>query len=118
MAVSVELMHVKARELAREKGILSSTFKASKHWIYRYMCLAGFSLRRRTSILQKLPELFEELFVAFQRHIILLRKSKNFQLGHIGSADQTSVYLVMPSPLTMHEKGCKHVYVLSTGKKM
>ncbi|KAH7948912.1 hypothetical protein HPB49_003401 [Dermacentor silvarum] len=37
LAVSGELMQTKARELAREKGLTSSAFKASKHWIYRYI---------------------------------------------------------------------------------
>uniref|UniRef100_A0A131XQ93 Putative pogo transposable element n=1 Tax=Hyalomma excavatum TaxID=257692 RepID=A0A131XQ93_9ACAR len=117
LPVSMELMQVKARELAREKGMSSSDFKASKHWIYRYMCRAGFSLRRRTSISQKLPEAFEELLVSFQRHVNSLRRSRNFQLGQIGNADQTPVYLDMPSPLTVHEKGSKQVCVRTTGNE-
>ncbi|KAH7983595.1 hypothetical protein HPB52_013064 [Rhipicephalus sanguineus] len=61
------LLQAKAREIARDKGIQPEDFKASKHWVSRFMRRAGFSLRRRTSISQKLPESYEEHLVAFQR---------------------------------------------------
>lgn len=110
-AVLMELMQAKTRELPREKGISSRDFKASKQWIYRYMCRAGFSLHWRTSISQKLPEAFEELLVSFQCHIISLRKSENFQLGCFVT-DQMPVYLDVPSALNVHKKGLKQVCVV------
>lgn len=67
LAVNIELLQAKAREIAREKGIPRSDFKGSKNWVSRYMRRAGFPLRRRTSISQKLPERYEEQLVAFQR---------------------------------------------------
>ncbi|KAH7962486.1 hypothetical protein HPB52_016424 [Rhipicephalus sanguineus] len=60
------LLQAKAREIARDKGIQPEDFKASKHRVSRFMRRAGFSLRRRTSISQKLPESYEEHLVAFQ----------------------------------------------------
>ncbi|KAL1419890.1 hypothetical protein MTO96_004643 [Rhipicephalus appendiculatus] len=117
LAVNIELLQAKAREIARDKGIEQAVFKASKHWVSRFMRRAGFSLRRRTSISQKLPESYEELLVSFQRHVISLRKAVSFQLGQIGNADQTPVYLDMPSALTVHEKGSRQVTVRSTGNE-
>ncbi|KAH7935443.1 hypothetical protein HPB52_007592 [Rhipicephalus sanguineus] len=117
------LLQAKAREIARDKGIQPEDFKASKHWVSRFMRRAGFSLRRRTSISQKLaapaqlPESYEEHLVAFQRYIIALRKAVPFQLGQIGNADQTPVYLDMPSALTVHQKGSRQVIVRSTGNE-
>lgn len=81
------------------------------------MCHAGFSLRRRTTISQKLPEAFEKLLTAFQRHGILLRKLKDFQLGQMGNADQKSVHLDMPLPLTVHKKVSKQVCVRTIGNE-
>ncbi|KAH7938947.1 hypothetical protein HPB52_002944 [Rhipicephalus sanguineus] len=66
LAVNIELQQAKAREIARDKGIQPEDFKASKHWVSRFMRRAGFSLRWRTSISQKLPESYEEHLVAFQ----------------------------------------------------
>lgn len=117
LAVNIELLQAKAREIARDKGIQRADFKASKHWVSRFMRRAGFSLRRRTSISQKLPESYEELLVAFQKHVISLRKAVPFQLGQIGNADQTPVYLDMPSALTVHQKGSRQVIVRSTGNE-
>ncbi|KAM7309619.1 tigger transposable element-derived protein 6-like [Ixodes scapularis] len=117
LAVNIELLQAKAREIARDKGIQRADFKASKHWVSRFMRRAGFSLRRRTSISQKLPESYEELLVAFQKHVISLRKAVPFQLGQIGNADQMPVYLDMPSALTVHQKGSRQVTVRSTGNE-
>ncbi|KAM7313400.1 Pogo ele1 orf1-h 1e-40-j 4 [Ixodes scapularis] len=117
LAVNIELLQQKARELARGKGIPPTDFKASKHWVSRFMTRAGFSLRRRTSISQKLPERYEELLISFQRHILSLRKATTFQLGQIGNADQTPVYLDMPSEFTVHEKGSREVCVRTTGNE-
>ncbi|KAM7289069.1 uncharacterized protein ISCGN_029206 [Ixodes scapularis] len=117
LAVNIELLQAKAREIAGDKGIQRADFKASKHWVSRFMRRAGFSLRRHTSISQKLPESYEELLVAFQKHTISLRKAVPSQLGQIGNGDQTPVYLDMPSALTMHQKGSRQVTVRSTGNE-
>lgn len=117
LAVNIELLQEKARQIAKEKGIPRSDFKASRHWVARFMRRAGFSLRRRTSVSQKLPASYEELLISFQRHVLALRKSKHFQLGQIGNADQTPVYLDMPSAFTVHEKGARQVRVRSTGNE-
>ncbi|KAM7298547.1 Pogo transposable element with KRAB domain [Ixodes scapularis] len=111
LTVNIELLQQKARELVRGKGILPTDFKASKRWVSRFMTRAGFSLRRRTSISQKLPEQYEE------RHILSLRKATKFQLGQIGNTDQTPVNLDMPSAFTVHEKGSRQVCVRTTGNE-
>lgn len=59
----------------------------------------------------------EKLLIAFQLYVIALRRSKDFQLGRIRNPDQMPVYLDMPSPLTVHEKGSKQVCVRTTGNE-
>ncbi|KAH8021208.1 hypothetical protein HPB51_013309 [Rhipicephalus microplus] len=49
LAVHIELLQAKAREIARDKGILPADFKASKHWVSRFLRRAVFSLRRPNS---------------------------------------------------------------------
>lgn len=60
VAVTVEMIQMKARELARKHGISLAIFKASKGWVKRFMKRLRFSLRRRTSVCQRCSEDFEE----------------------------------------------------------
>uniref|UniRef100_A0A1E1X1Z9 HTH CENPB-type domain-containing protein n=1 Tax=Amblyomma aureolatum TaxID=187763 RepID=A0A1E1X1Z9_9ACAR len=117
LGVSIEMLQCKARELARDAGLAPNEFKASRSWIQKFMRRAGFSLRRTTSICQKLPEDFESKLLAFQRYVIDLRRSTNMPLGHNGNADQTPVYLDMPMVRTVHKSGEHEVRIRSTGNK-
>ncbi|KAL1421128.1 hypothetical protein MTO96_023435 [Rhipicephalus appendiculatus] len=71
----------------------------------------GFSLCRRTSICQKLPEEFENKLVN------QLREQKNYMMGQIGNANETPVWLDMPSSTTITQRGAKDVKLLSTGNE-
>lgn len=113
--VTAEVLQVKARELARDKGVPRGSFKASRGWIERFMRRKNFSLRRRTTISQKLPADYEHKLVEFQRHVIKLRKQKEYPFGQIGNADETPVYFDMPSASTIAEKGSKTVQIRSCG---
>ncbi|KAM7313092.1 pogo transposable element with KRAB domain [Ixodes scapularis] len=77
----------------------------------------GFSLRRRTSICQKLPEAYEEKLVAFQRFLIKLHQYRSHMIGQIGNANQTPRFFDMPSNYTVESKGAKQVRILSTGNE-
>lgn len=115
--VTAEMLQIKAHELAREKGVPRTSFKASRGWITRFMRRKNFSLRRRTTIAQKLPADYEEKLIRFQRHVIKLRQEKNYFLGQIGNADETPVYFDMPSAATIAVKGSKSVPVRSCGQE-
>lgn len=117
MAVSVELIQFKACDVARQMGIPRTEFKASRGWAQRFMRRNGFSLRRTTSIRQKLPQDFEEKLLEFQRFVINLRRSSNMPLGHIGNADQTPVYLDMPVSRTVNSVGAPEVRIRTTGNE-
>jgi hypothetical protein len=79
----------------------------------------GLSSRRRTSLCQKLPSDFEEKLLAFQKHVIGLRKANNYLLSQTGNADETPVYFDMPSNYTVDDKGVKSILIkTSDNEKM
>lgn len=77
----------------------------------------GFSLRRRTSICQRLPEAYEEKLVAFQRFVVKLRRHRSHMIGQIGNADQAPMFFDIPLNYIVESKGAKQVRMLSTGKE-
>lgn len=117
LAVTADIVQMKAREIARERGIPALKFKASRGWVQKYMKRAGFSLRRRTSVMQKLPGDYEEKLISFQRYVIGLRRDHDFLLGQIGNADETPIFFYMPSAQTIHQKGDRQVSLRTTGNE-
>lgn len=115
LPVTTEVLQAKARELSRERGLTPKDFKASRGWLQKFMKRFGFSLRRRTSITEKLPSDFEEKPIAFQRYVLRMREAAGYNLGQIGNADQTAVYFDMPVAYTVNEKSAKEVKVRSAG---
>lgn len=100
-----EVIRFKALEEAANLNIPRKNFKASMGWCRRMMKRNGLSLRRRTTLAQKLPGDFNEKLLVYQRHVISLRKKHNYSLGNMGNADQTPVYFDIPSNLTVNKKG-------------
>lgn len=77
----------------------------------------GLSLRRRTSLAQKMPADYEEKLLAYQKYVISLRKRHEYLDAQIGNADQTPVYFDMPSNVTVNCKGEKSVHIKTTGNE-
>ena len=75
----------------------------------------GFSIRRQTTISQKLPQDYEEKLTKFQRYVMAKWKEHNFDLKYIGNADQTPLTFDIVTNSTVAEKGVKSVPLLSTG---
>ena len=115
MPITRAVIQFKALEIARELNITG--FKASLGWCRRMMRRNGLSLRRRTSLAQRLPSDFGEKLLSFQRFVINLRKKHSYPLDQIGNADQTPVYFDMPTSVTVNRKGEKSVLVKSTGNE-
>lgn len=115
--ITREIMVMKAIEVATELGVPRTEFKASIGWCRRMMRRFGLTLRRTTSVCQKLPGNFEEKLMSFQRYIIKLRKEHSYLLSQIGNADQTAVYFDMPGSTTVDNVGAKSVRALSTGNE-
>lgn len=111
--VSTNVICLKAKSVAQRLGL--EQFKASKCWCYRFMDRCGFSIRRRTTIAQKLPQDYEEKLIKFQRYVMAKRKEHDFDLKYIGNADQTPLTFDIVTNSTVAEKGVKSVPLLSTG---
>lgn len=114
-AVNHEMLQNRAREIARSNGIPHNQFKASRGWAWRFMRRKNLSLRRRTTLCQRLPMDYTEKVVAFHRHVIRMRQTNNYLLSQIGNADQTPVYFDMPSNTTIEEKGASSVPIITSG---
>lgn len=102
-------------EIAGRMQIPRADFRASRGWVERMMRRNGFSLRRRTTICQKLPGDFDDKLVAFQKYVIGLRRDHDYSFGQIGNADETPVFFDMPSAYTVNEVGAREVRVKTTG---
>lgn len=50
LLVNAELVQLIARELAREAGVPCDSFKASRSWVQKLMCRAGFSICRNVNL--------------------------------------------------------------------
>ena len=71
----------------------------------------GFSLRRRTTVSQRLPKDVVPKVTMFIMAIRRLRHSKNYPLGLIGNMDETPLWLDMPGATTITDSGERSVPV-------
>ncbi|KAJ8362613.1 hypothetical protein AAFF_G00365470 [Aldrovandia affinis] len=117
MPITRAVIQLKALEIAKDLNIPPTEFKASFGWCRRMMRRNGLSLRRRTSLAQRLPSDFREKLLSYQRYVIKLRKKHSYPLDQMGNADQTPVFFDMPTSVTVHKKGDKSVIVRSTGNE-
>ena len=62
-----------------------------------------------------LPQDYEGKLINFQRFIIAKRKQHNYELRHIGNADQTPMTFDIVLNSTVDKKGSKTVSILTTG---
>ncbi|PNF29643.1 hypothetical protein B7P43_G16388 [Cryptotermes secundus] len=72
-------------------------------------------IRRRTSIAQRLPDTYQEKLLAFQKHVLKLRKTHYYTMGAIGNVDETPVFFEMPGESTVNKAGEKTVHVRTAG---
>ena len=115
IGISTTVIRLKAKSMAKARNIAESEFKASVHWCHRFMDRHDLSIRRRTTISQKLPENFEDKLEKFQAFIIAEQKKPKYELSLIGNADQTPLTFDMPSNFTVDSKGTKSVPIMTTG---
>ncbi|KAL1472669.1 hypothetical protein MTO96_022891 [Rhipicephalus appendiculatus] len=113
-AVSTQMAQVEAWRLPRELG-LPHGFCASRRWLHRFMKRQGLSIRRRTTICQRLPASYEEKLLKYQRYVTGLRKQHDYIFSQIGNADETPVYFEMPLDTTIEKMGSSSVSVLTGG---
>ena len=116
VAVSINVIRLKALSIAQNTNI--KDFKAFVRWCNAFLERHGVSIRRRTTVAQKLPQDYEDKLINFQRfHCIAKRKQHNYELRYIGNADQTPMTFDIVANSTVYKKGSKTVSILTTGQK-
>jgi hypothetical protein len=81
LPVTRETIRMKALEIAASLKIPRQDLKAGNCWAVRFMNLKGLALCRRATLAQKLPTDYVEKLMAYQRHIINLRRKHDYRLG-------------------------------------
>ena len=115
-SISTVEVRLKAFELVKEM-YPGSIFKASARWCQLFMKRNDISIRRRTSIAQRLPDDVENKLLDYQKYIINLRKRHEYPISCIANGDQTPLSFDMPSFQTLDFKGVKSVPIKTTGNE-
>lgn len=115
LGVSTTTVRLQALRLAKEQSIVE--FKASMNWCRRFFGRNKLSIRRRTTISQRLPSDHEELLTKFQSYVIKMRQKYSYDMSQIGNADQTPLTFDLPSENTVNIKGARSVTMRSTGNE-
>ncbi|CAG8829084.1 12987_t:CDS:1, partial [Cetraspora pellucida] len=112
----VEIMRSSAR-LAQDEAekLVIANFKFSQHWLGRFLKHYDLSFRRKTNIMQKLPDDLKNMLLKFQQFVIRLCQKNNYLLGMIANMDEMPVWFDMVGNLTVNSRGMKTVHVQSTG---
>ena len=90
-------------------------FSASKGWCEKFMKRNGLTLRQKTSVSQKDPELVIGKLVSYVLRVRRLRLQHNYKLEDIYAMDETPVWSDMVSNSTVEKVGAKTVTMKSTG---
>ena len=116
LRVSRTLIRKKAAILFKEiEDTSESEFSASKGWCEKFMRRNGLSLRRKTSVCQKDPDMVIAKLVAYVLRIRRLRLQHNYALNNIYAMDETPVWCDMVSTSTVDKTGSKNVHLKSKG---
>ena len=104
-AIRVQALKIKEREEMKNLYTDITTFKASEGWLEKFMKRAGLSLRRRTTLAQRLPADHVQKLQSFHKYVIGYRKEINNDLSTIGNMDETPMWFDMPAETTVEFKG-------------
>jgi len=76
-------------------------FVASRGWLENFLRRNDFSLRRRTTISQKLPHDYKTKIVTFVMRVRQMREMKQYPLALIDNMDETPLWMDMPGDTTV-----------------
>lgn len=114
LPVSRKAMMLKAKQIANNNEI---SFKASRGWCEKFMKRENLSIRRRTTVCQKMPEDYAEQIAEYQSYVKALHKTNKYEVSQIGNADETPIFFDMPRNYTVNVKGEKQVIIKTTGNE-
>lgn len=102
--VSTNVIRLKSKVIAQKYGLPEGNFRALKSQCYRFMELHEFSIRRQTTVAQKLPKDYEYKLISFQFFVISKKRHHTFELKNIGNAGQTPLTFDTVTNSTVAEK--------------
>ena len=92
-------------------------FKFSNGWLHGFLYRNELSNRRRTTILQHLPEDLIDQQNKFLSLVLFKRCQYNYDVRYIGNIDETSLSFDLPYPVTLEKRGAKTVSIRITDMK-
>ena len=94
---------------------LDDEFTASRGWLEKSLLRHSLSLRRRTTVSQRLAVDLVPKVLSFILNIRRVNINKQYALSLIGNMDETPLWLDMPGETTVTHSGDRSVSVRSTG---
>ena len=113
LRVTRKMVCQEAIKLHRQQG--NTVFVASRGWLTRFMERQKISLRRRTTVSQRLPRDLAPKVVHYLLQIRKMRKAVQYELKDIGAMDETALWLDMPAPTTLDFVGERSIPIKTTG---
>ena len=117
-----------SRKLIRKKAIIvyrdlkradpdryDEKFEATNGWLFKFMKRNNLSLRRKTSVAQKDPDLLVAKIVSYILRVRRLRLKYSYQPADIIAFDETPIWADMVSDTTVDVVGKKTVSMKTTG---
>ena len=92
-----------------------SNFQASAGWMDKFLLRNSLTLRKTTSIQQKLPPQLEKQLATFMGELKTIWEYHKFPLAYILNVDETPIWFDMLRGYTVAEKGAKQVRIRGTG---
>ena len=114
MNLPIQRQHVQQKAKALIQPHLA-TFKASAGWLDKFLRRHSLTLRRQTSIQQKLPAQLEGKIATFLADIKAMWTQHQFPNDLIINMDETPVCFDMAANTTISKKGLREVIIYSTG---
>ena len=96
-------------------GEASSTFTASRGWLEKFFKRHGLTIRRHTTISQRLPWDLVPKVVGFIIHLRRIPLRENIPLSAIGNMDETPCWMDMPGETTVERADVRSVPPRTTG---
>ena len=90
-------------------------FVASDGWLKNFFRRHNITLRHKTTVCQKVPEVLQPKVLSYLLYVRSLRLRLNIPLTQIGAMDETPVWLDMPAETTVDFVGSKCIPIKTTG---
>jgi transposase-like protein len=89
--------------------------QASAGWLGRFMVRHGITMRRRTTLAQRVPANLADKVTSYITQIRHLRTTYKYSARCLAAMDETGLQLDMPASTTLEEQGARSVGITTTG---